>query len=162
MVIIAFGVYSESDKNKVDNFISNLPTLRILWDYKDLHIDEEEGLFSLKDYLKLYKTGLIVNASDYNSGVAYTLIDEITNYCIKGNPYPSFFSFVDALNLDKFVLAFADEWEKSDLIRFESISLKDVNKRLNSVYVWCEEYLNLQTNTLSFDDTHPLVLDVHN
>ena len=162
MVVIAFGVYSESDKNKVDNFISNLPTLRILWDYKDLHIDEEEGLFSLKDYPKLYKIGLIVNASDYNSGVAYTLIDEITNYCIKGNPYPSFFSFVDALNLDKFVLAFADEWEKSDLIRFESISLKDVNKRLNSVYVWCEEYLNLQTNTLSFDDTHPLVLDVHN
>lgn len=162
MVIIAIGVYSETDKNKVDNFISNLPNLRILWDYKDLHIDEEEGLSALKDYLKLYKTGLIVNESDTKNGVAYTLIDEITNYCIKGNPYPSFFSFVDTLNLDKFVLAFADEWEKSDLIRFESIPLKEVNKRLSSVYVWCEEYLNLQTNTLSFDDTHPLVLDVHN
>lgn len=162
MVIIAIGVYSEVDKNKVDELASKISHLRIMWDYETKGIDEEEGLAVLRNHFNLYKTGIIVHEDDVQQCHSYTLIDEITNYCMHGDPYPLLFGFVDNIDLKHFVLAFADEWDAKDTIRLESIQLKDVRKRLSSVYVWCEEYLNLQTNVLSFDDSHPLVLDVHN
>ena len=160
MVIIAVGVYSDADRIKVEESISKVPQLRIVWDYETVKIDEEEGLSSLKEYFKLYKIGIVVHETDFRQCQSYTLIDEISHYYIQDNPYPSFFHFIDTLELDYFVLAFADEWERDDLIRLEKLPLKDVKERLLSVYVWCEQYLNFQTNVLSFDDTHPLVLDI--
>lgn len=160
MVIIAIGVYSTTDKDKIDNIISNFAHLQVIWDYEAVGIDEQEGLSSMKKYFNLYKIGIIVHSEDAKYIYSYTLIDEITNYYIHGTPYPSFFSFIDTVDLNRFILAFADEWESNDLVRLEKMSIIDIKKRLTSVYVWCEEYLNLQTNALSFDDCHPLILDI--
>ena len=161
MVIIAIGVYSITDKNKIDKIISSFSNLQVIWDYEAVGIDEQDGLLSMKTYFNLYKIGIIVHSTDAKSIFSYTLIDEITNYCMHDTPYPSFFSFIDAIDLNQFILAFADEWDSHDLVRLEKTSLIDIKKRLTSVYVWCEEYLNLQTNVLSFDDCHPLILDIH-
>jgi len=161
MVVIAFGTFSIADKNKVDALVSNTPYLRVIWEYDAYKIDEEDGLSKMKNYFDLYKIGIIVHEDDAQQCHSYTLIDEITNYCLHGSPYPSFFSFIDSLDLNRFILAFANEWESDDLVRLEKIALKDVRKRLTSVYVWCEEYLNLQTNILSFEDSHPLILDIY-
>jgi len=161
MVVIAFGTFSIADKNKIEALVSNIPYLRVIWDYDAYKIDEEVGLSKMKNYFNLYKIGIIIHEKDVGQCHSYSLIDEITNYCMHGSPYPSFFSFIDSLDLNRFILAFADEWERDNLVRLEKISLKDVKKRLTSVYVWCEEYLNLQTNVLSFDDSRPLILDIY-
>ena len=129
----------------------------------DLLIDKD----SLRDISMIIKEGLaisnhIVENNLYSDDTYMTLRPSDAERAALYTKAHEHLKAVMDKGIHKMNPSFADEWEKSDLIRFESISLKDVNKRLNSVYVWCEEYLNLQTNTLSFDDTHPLVLDVHN
>jgi len=161
MVVIAIGVFSIVDKTIVDNIVSKFPCLSVLWEYDNYKIDEEKGLDEMKKYFNLYKIGIVVHKNDILHCHSYTLIDEITNYYIHKKPYPSLFSFIDSIDLNRFILAIADEWERNDLVRLEEMPFVDVKKRLSSVYVWCEEYLNLQTNVLTFDDSHPLILDIN-
>lgn len=58
------------------------------------------------------------------------------------------------------IIAFADEWKKTTLVKVEKSGFQTLKKRLNNLFVWCESYRNLTDNIEIRDDYHPLVLEI--
>lgn len=168
MDVIIIGLYSIVDVHKINNMLRTSDKLKIIWNHTEYNLESEEGIKEMEHFFKLYKTGIVLSKGDELVS-SYSLISEISTYYEvtkwqqKEYANPSLFSFFEQLNqakVERFVIAFADEWSKDTTVKIEKIEIKRLSQRLNSFYVWCEGYRNLVTNSEIRDDYHPLILDV--
>lgn len=169
MDIMILGVYSKDDICLIEE-ISTANGLKIAWNYEQYNIDAEIGVVELKKYYKLYQTGILIEDSfiEGNTFYSYPLINEISDYYTatewdnKTCEQPKLFNFFDALSksdIQKIIIAFADEWDENTAVKIEKLSYSELKSRLYSPFVWCFGYRNLQTNSESRDEYHPLVIE---
>lgn len=166
MEVIIIGTFNIQDKNMLDHIISLDPKIDMVWDYKKYRIEAAEGIAILQDKYGLSDVGILIKKpeSDDDTFYSYPLVFELSEYNAANNTHPTLFDFFEKLettSIEKLIIAFADEWQESTLIREESCRFNQLKKRLDSVYVWCESYTDLKNNTEVRDSSHPLVLNVH-
>jgi hypothetical protein len=162
MDVIIIGVYSTSDKAIVDDLVSKINNLEIIWDYSFYELDSSKGIELFKNRFELPITGILLEKNRGSSFSSYSLIYEVSE-SVEGseNKTPLLFQFLSGLGNDKIkkmVIAFADEWDEKSLVKIESCSSDSLIDRLNSYYVWCESYVNLVSNTEIRGDDYPLIL----
>lgn len=169
MDVIVLGVYNKDDIYLIEE-ISTASGLKIVWNYEHYNIEAEIGVVELKKYYKLYQAGILIDDSfiEGDSFCSYPLINEISDYYIatewdnKTCEQPKLFNFFDALSksdIQKIVIAFADEWNENATVKIEKLNYSELKCRLYSPFVWCFGYRNLQTNSEIRDEYHPLVLE---
>lgn len=170
MDIVILGAYKKEDVSMIEE-IATANGLKVVWNYQQYNIEAGQGIKELVKYYNLYQTGVLVEYDfiDGNTFYSEPILNEVSDYYMatewenKTLKLPRLFSFFNALDrsqLKKMIIAFADEWDASTTVRIEQVSYANINRRLNSVFVWCFGYRNLQTNSETRDTFHPLVLEV--
>lgn len=163
MDVIIIGVYSATDKEMLNDVVSTIGSLEIVWEYQQYNTEASNGIGVLEEVYKLFQIGILVEKDREQTFSSYPLIYEVSEAFIKGEIHPKLFQFFDKLeeaNIKKMIIAFADEWEKNTLVKVEKCRFQMLKKRLTSIFVWCEGYRNLISNTEIRDDYHPLLLEV--
>ncbi len=161
MDVIVIGIFKEEEKIKLDQAASLIKNLKIEWDYENYNIEAYEGIKLMESHYGLYKTGILIEPNE--TFTSYPLIHEISENVIKKGERPKLLRFIDSLansELNNMIIAFADEWSRKTLVRIENHTLATVEARLNSVFVWCEEYINLESNSEIRGDDHPLLIEL--
>ena len=168
MDVIVIGIYSEQDVQKINEAVSLSNNLKIIWEYTQYKLESGQGIKEMLRFFNLYKAGILIGKAE-SVIASYSLINEVslyyeaTEWQQKEYATPSLFNFFEQIkkvNLKRFIIAFANEWSKDTTVRLEKIELNKLSQRLNTFYVWCEEYRNLTNNSVIRDDYHPLILDV--
>ena len=163
MDIIVLGVYNHSDKGKLDDVVSSIDNLEIVWDYSKFNIEGSIGINLLEKNYKLFQIGILVEKEREGIFSSYPLIYEVSETFMDNTSAPKLFHFIDKLkgiNISKMIIAFAYEWDEKSLVKVEKCNVNLLKKRLNSYYVWCESYLNLVSNTEMRGDEHPLIIEI--
>ena len=164
MDVIILGVFNDSEKNKLNDFILGFNNLEVVWEFEKYNIESSKGILLLKKFYNLYSVGILVEKERDSTFTSYPLIYDVSESYIMGSEeIPSLFEFLDKLGplgLKKMIIAFADEWDENSLVRVEKCYYKKLKQRLNSCYVWCEGYLNLVSNSEIRVDEYPLILEV--
>nr|MCR5191153.1 hypothetical protein [Bacteroidales bacterium] len=165
MDVVIIGIYDLSDKKKISEIVSSINDLDIIWDFKKYHIDAQEGIQIMKKYFNILDVGVLIDKKENDSFSSYSLIYDISEFCICNNVYPLFFTFLDRLcemqfHLKKMIIAFADEWYENTTVKIEKMRLTEIKKRLNNIFVWCNSYINLISDLEIRDDNHPLILEI--
>lgn len=163
MDVIILGVYSVSNKETLNNTVAAISNLEIVWNYEQYNIEAFKGIKVLEESYKLFQTGILVEKDRDKTFSSYPLVYEVSDVPLGGNPSPKLFQFfksIEKSDIDRMIIAFANEWEKDTLVRIEKYDFQGIKKRLNSVFVWCENYTNLINNTEVRDDCHPLILEL--
>ena len=163
MDVIIFGIYNGSEKDKLNHLISDSHQLEIVWSFEKYNLESSKGILLLKKFYNLNSAGILVEKKRDDLFSSYSLIYEVTETFLGGSEIPKLFVFLDkleSLNLQKIIIAFADEWDENSLVKVEKCNYKQLKNRLNSPYVWCNSYLNLVSNTEMREDGHPLILEV--
>lgn len=163
MDLVILGVYSFKDKTRLNSLVSDMEDLEIVWDYEQYNVEASGGIITLSKAYNLADTGVLIKKNGDSSFTSYPLIYEVTESILEGKDDPSLFQFFHALkkaDISKMILAFADEWDQNTLVKVERRSIDAVIDRLNSIFVWCETYVNLISGSEMRGDDHPLVLEV--
>ena len=163
MDVIFLGVYSIDDKEKLEKSVVATSSLEIVWNFGQYNIDASKGIQLLKEVYQLFDIGILVEKETDSTFSSYPLICEVTDTFFGNEHTPKLFLFLDELekaSLSKLIIAFADEWEVDTTVRLEKCEFHTLKKRLNSVYVWCDAFVNLTNGARTRDDYHPLVLEV--
>ena len=170
MDVIVLGVYNAHDMNLVNNILLSSNDIKVIWEFDKYNVEAKNGIKILEKYFNLFHTGILVEGqNDETFFSSYPLIYEISEYYITTELYKrksstpklfNFFKLLEKSNFNNFIVAIADEWLDDSTVKIEKIELKDIKKRLNSIYVWCDGYINLLTNSEIRDDFHPLILEV--
>jgi hypothetical protein len=164
MDVIILGIYNMSDKENLNKLVSLINGLDIVWNFEHYNIDAAKGISIMKKYYNLLDVGIVIDKNDEDEFSTYPLKYEISNFYISKEYYPLFFVFLDKLENIQFdnnlIMAFADEWEENTPVKIEKIKINEIKNRINSIFVWCESYTNLISNTEIRDDFHPLILEV--
>ena len=156
MDVIVLGFYNSKDADIVEDLASK-NNLRVVWNYQQFNIDSEIGIVDLKNYFNLYQAGILIenNLPDEELFSSYTLIYEVSDYFMatewdnKTCEPPKLFNFFNALNrsnIQKIIMAFADEWNENSTVKIEKLNFGELKNRLYSPFVWCYGYRNLKTN----------------
>ena len=163
MDVIVIGVYSSNERDQVNSIVSRTEGLEIVWDYHHHNIEASRGIQELEKVYKLFDSGILVRKNRDVSFASYPLIYEVSEFVMGSDNYPMLFQFLDKLkelDTSKMIIAFADEWDENTLVRIEPCAIGSVKERLDSVFVWCESYVNLILNSEIRGDDHPLILEV--
>lgn len=163
MDVIILGVFDSYGKDKLNHLVLASNHLEIAWDFEKYNLESSKGISILKEFYNLDSVGILVEQQRTESFSSYPLIYEVTETFMGSSETPKLFDFLNKLkssNLEKMVIAFADEWDENSLVKAEKCNYKGLKCRLNSPYVWCDSYLNLVSNTEIRGDEHPLVLEV--
>jgi len=163
MDVIVLGVYNSTERDRVNSAVSRSGDLEIAWDYNHYNIEASRGIQVLKKSYKLFDAGVLVKKDRDASFTSYPLIYEVSEFVLGNNRSPKLFQFLDnlqELNLPKMIIAFADEWDENTLVKIERCPVGSIKERLNSIFVWCECYVNLISNSEIRGDDHPLILEV--
>ncbi len=163
MDVIVLGVYNSGDKEKLEQVVATNNSLELVWNFDRYNIEASEGIQVLLDVYRLFQVGILVEKQRDSTFSSYPLISEVTDTFFGKSITPKLFQFLEDLEkscIPKMIIAFADEWDKNTTVKIEKCTFKELRKRLNSVYVWCDVYVNLSNNTRTRDDYHPLILDV--
>jgi hypothetical protein len=172
MDVIVIGIYSEGDTSLIEELAED-SSLKVIWNHDKYNVEAKQGIAILASRYHLKRTGIIID-NDYEEGrffSSYPLIVEISDHYIETEwnnqktKAPKLFVFFESLSRafkGKCVLSFADEWHATSTVKIEKLQYKDLVKRLNRLFVWCEGYRNLQTNIEIRDESHPLVIELEN
>lgn len=163
MDVIVLGVYNSADKLRLNSVVSRTKDLEIVWDYDHFNIEADRGIKMLEKSYNLFDTGILLNKDRDHIFTSYPLIYEVSESVMGNNNNPKLIHFFDILketNIRKMVIAFADEWDENTLVKIEQCPISFIKNRLNSVFVWCETYVNLISNSELRGDDHPLILEV--
>ena len=163
MDVIVLGVFNNSEKEKLNKLISNLDNLEVVWNFEKYNIESSKGISLLKEVYSLFSVGILVEKERDETFTSYSLIYEVSETFMGSVEIPKLFHFFDELehsDLKEMVIAFADAWDENSLVKAEKCRFSTLKQRLNSCYVWCDEYLNLISNTEVRGDEHPLVLEI--
>lgn len=164
MDIIFIGVYNSKQKDKLDHLVSNFNSLELVWDFQNYKLESEEGISLLEEKFNLEAIGILIKKDEKKPFSSYPLISEITDFVINQEVEKpilmNFFEALKSLNIDKLIIAFANEWDRESLIRLENTHFNEITNRINNLYVWCDCYVNLENNSEIRIDYYPLVLDV--
>ena len=162
MEIIAIGIFRKEDKKELNSTCNMLEGLEIAWDYSKFNFESSGGLEMMKTAYGLMDIGILL---PHNRGVSFTsypLIYEVTESVLGKSDYPLLFKFLDSLNelkIEKSIIAFADEWDADTLVRVESLDMNSLKDKLNNVFVWCENYVDLSSNHEIRVADHPLIIE---
>jgi len=165
MDVIVLGIHNTNDKNILDSIVSQFDELEICWDYEHFNIEASNGIKVLSKSFKLTETGILLKNNDDGIFSSYPLICEVTDSILNLSGEPSLFQFLKKINsssISRMILAFADEWEENTLVKIEKCSIDAAIERLNSIFVWCESYVNLVSESELRGDDHPLILRLEN
>lgn len=166
MEVIVIGTFNIQDKDNLEHIVSLNDNIELVWDYDKYQIEASEGIAIMRKIHGLYDVGILLKKRPDNDKTfySYPLIFELSETCTQENPHSTLWDFFDTLNksnIERLIIAFADEWHHDTLVRIESCMFNNLKNRLNSVYVWCESYTDLLNNTEVRDSSHPLILNMH-
>ena len=163
MDIIFVGLFTEKEnKDKLEDLLKSCD-LEIEWNYWNYNIESYAGIKLLEKVYNIELTGVLTEKKVDSSFTSYPLVYEISEFVIKEKKYPRLFRFFDKIkesDIKKMIIAFADYWNEKTLVRIKKIKIENLKKELNSIYSWCETYVNLRTNEELRNDEHPLILEV--
>ena len=163
MDIIFLGIYKDSDKELLEKLANSISDIEIVWNFTNINIESAKGIALLKKKYNFNHIGIVVEKSNEKTFSSYPLIYEISMAFIEGHKRSTLFNLLDRINklsLNKLVMAFADEWDENTLVRIEKCTFELLTNRLYSMYVWCETYIDVISNSEVRDATHPLILEV--
>ena len=166
MDVVIIGIYDLSEKKKISEIVSSINDLDIVWDYNKYHVDAQKGIQIMKKYYNISDVGILIDKREKDSFSSYSLIYEISEFYVYKKNYPLLFIFLDSLigrpfHFKKMIMAFADEWEENTTVKIEKIRFTEIKKRLDNLFVWCNSYINLISDSEIRDDSHPLILEIN-
>ena len=166
MDVVIIGIYDLSEKIKLSEIVSSINDLDIVWDYEKYHVDAQKGIQIMKKYYNISDVGILIDKKEKDSFSSYSLISDISEYCVNKKEYPLFFAFLDSLigmqfHFKKMIMAFADEWEENTTVKIEKIRFTEIKNRLDNLFVWCNKYINLISDSEIRDDSNPLILEIN-
>jgi len=176
MEVIILGVFNETDKLFLDSYKDD--KIRIIWDYNPKLIDCYEGIKKLKKYYKfnsmfspwpigLFAIGLLIDEKDYlNEEItSYELLNEITNTYINNDIKTDirlfrFFDYLVNSQIKEMIIAFANQWDNTTLIRKKTINFSELKKELDVSQTWRFDLYIVKSGYYIEEDEYPLLLEL--